>query len=176
MRIKKTTSLPSSKAELLAKFKDAYKSLHAELYELSEIESRVSQLEGGISICDLLAYQIGWGKLLLGWEQAEQNGERPAMPAKGYKWNQLGALASLFYQTYHPYSFEQLRIEFDKLAHDLIQMIDNMREEELCLLKQRQWAGEKWPLVKWIQVNTIAPYSAARKKIRQWKKRNDNEE
>ena len=35
---------------------------------------------------------------------------------------------------------------------------------------RRQWAGEKWPLVNWIQVNTVAPYKTARTKIRAQKR------
>ncbi|MFV0414860.1 MAG: ClbS/DfsB family four-helix bundle protein, partial [Chthoniobacterales bacterium] len=39
-------------------------------------------------------------------------------------------------------------------------------DQELFESKQRIWAGEKWAVVKWIQVNTIAPYCSARTKLR----------
>ena len=48
--------------------------------------------------------------------------------------------------------------------------IDELSDEELFVPQQRRWSGDKWPLVKWIQVNTIAPYNSARTKVRRWKR------
>jgi hypothetical protein len=140
------------------------------LNEVNEYASRLQELEGQVSVCDILAYQIGWGKLLIGWEAAEKNGLKPAMPAEGYQWNQLGVLARSFYQTYQNFSLMELKREFEKSVQHILQWIDAMNEEEIWHLNQRHWTGNKWPIGKWIQVNTVAPYTSARRKIRVWKK------
>ena len=46
----------------------------------------------------MIAYQLGWMELLLGWERDERAGKEVITPAPGYKWNQLGGLYESFYQ------------------------------------------------------------------------------
>lgn len=55
-----------------------------------------------------LSYQIGWLTALLGWEQDEKTGKHVDVPAKGYKWNNLGGLYTSFYETYSNYSLSEL--------------------------------------------------------------------
>ena len=162
--------LPADKTELLARLQRA----HAQLAEAAaavpvEFE-RETGLAGGISPCDLIAYQIGWGRRLLAWEASEAGGGVAEMPAPGFKWNQLGALAQAFYVEHREHSLAQLLTEFEALAGDLRGCIEAIPEDELFGLGRRRWARPKWPLVKWIQVNTIAPYGSARAKLRQWQR------
>lgn len=119
---------------------------------------------------DIIAYQIGWGKLLLSWDADEQAGNTPIMPAEGFKWNQLGELAQSFYQTHHVDSMVQLRSEFAQLYQQLTDWINGLSEQALFEPLVRHWTGEKWAMVKWIQINTIAPYQSARTKVRRWKR------
>lgn len=162
--------LPTNKSELLKKLEESYKKLDSEFEGLPNSDCRRKAIQGDISACDILAYQIGWGQLLLGWEKSERAGETPEMPSDGYKWNELGSLAKSFYEKYHKKSLETLRADFKKTVVDISAMIEKLSEKELFVPKQRNWTGDKWPMVKWIQVNTIAPYSSARTKMRRWKK------
>lgn len=162
--------LPTSKQELLSYLQDAYEKLDNELDAVPKSMERDPQIEGDVSCCDVLAYQMGWAKLLLGWDRLESKGETPAMPADGYKWNELGQLAQSFYETQSSKSLDQLRAAFKHEYDAVTQWIASLSEDELFRLHQRQWAGEKWVLAKWIQVNTVAPYRSARAKIRRWKK------
>lgn len=148
----------------------AHTKLDAEVEGMTERAARTRSKALAVSPCDLLAYQIGWGKLLLGWEAAERRGRAPEMPARGFKWNQLGALAQHIYAEYADSTLAELRAELRKVVEKIIKMIASMKEAELFELEQRGWAGPKWPLVKWIQVNTIAPYSSAGAKMRKIKK------
>jgi hypothetical protein len=162
--------LPTNKTELLQKLLDSYKKLDSELDGLSKADSRKQGIQGGISVCDVLAYQIGWGQLLLIWEKSERSGKTPEMPSRGFKWNELGRLNESFYQKHHKESLETLRTDFRKIIGDICSMIEKLSEKEIFKPKQRKWTGEKWAMVKWIQINTIAPYSSARTKVRRWKK------
>lgn len=162
--------LPETKEELIKKLTAAYEKLDDEFEALKEEDSRRKEIEGGISACDVIAYQIGWGNCLLFWETSEKAGIKPEMPADGFKWNELGKLASSFYKTYESMSLKELRAKFEETVNNILGLIEGMTEKELFSIGHRKWAGEKWPIVKWIQVNTIAPYSSARTKIRRWKR------
>lgn len=162
--------LPSSKTELLEKLHSAHEKLDLEFNEITLSLERKNEVDGGISCCDVLAYQIGWGNLLLNWDKTELSGEIPEMPAKNFKWNQLGDLAIYFYENSQRKSLKNLRAEFKLVHSQLTKWIDSLSDAELLQLHQRQWAGEKWALVKWIQVNTIAPYQSARTKVRRLKR------
>ncbi len=162
--------LPETKSELLGNLKAAYEKLDAEFDSIELENERVCGIEGDLSCCDILAYQIGWGKLLLGWEREENSGETPEMPAINYKWNQLGELAKSFYVEYSENSLTQLRDEYGCLYLELCAFINSTSEKDLFQPLQRQWTGKKWAMVKWIQINTIAPYKSARTKVRRWKR------
>lgn len=141
-----------------------------EFNEIKPSATRSRAINGGISVCDIVAYQIGWGRLLLGWDKEELDGKNPEMPAKGFKWSELGRLAQSFYKSSEKKSLVTLRREFKDVVEETSDWINKMSAGELFKLGRRKWAGEKWPIVKWIQVNTVAPYSSARTKIRRWKK------
>ncbi|MCP3675671.1 MAG: ClbS/DfsB family four-helix bundle protein [Gammaproteobacteria bacterium] len=162
--------LPASKHEVLQNLELAYIKLDAEFDAVLPKFERTPDIEGSISCCDVLAYQIGWGKLLMSWEQLEKSGEVPEMPAEGFKWNQLGLLADSFYKEYSAFTLNQLREEFAALQGQLSDWVYSLTETELQEPHQRRWTGEKWAIVKWFQVNTIAPYKSARTKVRRWKR------
>lgn len=164
--------LPINKHELLDRLQTACSKLVDEAAGVPAELEREPTVEGGVSPCDLIAYQIGWGRLLLSWDDSESKGEVAAMPAPGYKWNQLGLLATSFYAAKHDQTLAQLLVEFGLLVGDLRLFIEAKSEASLFVVGQRRWAGQKWPLAKWIQVNTIAPYGNARAKLRKWKRAN----
>lgn len=162
--------LPTTRRELLANFDAAHARLAQELASIPAALERDCGMEGGTSPCDLVAYQLGWGRLLLSWDRLEQQGLTVEMPAPGFKWNALGPLAQAFYREHQGRSLTQLLGEFDMLAQQLRDFLENLSKEALFQPGQRQWTGPKWPVAKWFQVNTIAPYGAARTKLRRWKR------
>jgi hypothetical protein len=162
--------LPNTKIELLNNLDQAYEKLDAEFDAVESEYERDCGIEGNVSCCDIVAYQIGWGSLLVGWEKLELAGKTPEMPAPGFKWNQLGELANSFYEEQSKKSLQQLRNEFSELHQVLVNWINSLSELELFQPQKRRWTGEKWAIAKWIQVNTVAPYRSARTKVRRWKK------
>lgn len=162
--------LPANKRELLNSFDAAFSKLFDELASVPFEQERVPGIEGGLSPCDLVAYQIGWGRLLLAWDRLEAQGRPVEMPAHGFKWNQLGPLARSFYQEFGDHTLAQLLSRFAALADEIRGFIEASSEGLLFGVGERRWAGAKWPLAKWIQVNTVAPYGSARTKLRKWKK------
>jgi len=157
--------LPATKVELLESLQQAYIKLDSEFDVVNSRHERQDGIEGNILCCDIVSYQIGW-------EQQELTGRTPAMPAKGFKWNQLSDLTQSFYDENEEISLSKLREEFNEKYEELVTWIESLSVQELFEPHQREWTGDKWAIVKWIQVNSIAPYRSARNKIRRWKKEN----
>ncbi|MDD7385296.1 MAG: ClbS/DfsB family four-helix bundle protein [Actinomycetaceae bacterium] len=121
----------------------------------------------------MLAYQLGWMELLLGWERDEQAGKDTVTPAPGFKWNQLGSLYETFDKRWEDTAPEELIERFGVLRGEVIQLVESYSEQELFEPGQRAWASSTpsaWPVWKWVHINTVAPFSTFRTKIRKWKK------
>ncbi|OMG52502.1 hypothetical protein BJN45_14510 [Azonexus hydrophilus] len=133
--------LPTNKHQLLSSLQAAYSKLIEEAAEVPSELERNPELEGGISPCDLIAYQIGWGRLLLSWDDLETNGQTVEMPAPGFKWNQLGLLAKSFYQEQNEQTLKQLLAQFETLEERMRLFIESSSEDTIFSIGKRHWAG-----------------------------------
>ena len=138
-------------------------------------ESKRDLIKPGVdrSPAQMLAYQIGWMDLLLDWEHDEQSGKTVTTPAAGFQWNQLGGLYESFYQKWRGFSLEQLQVEFANRLIGIICLVDSLSDEEFFESGRRQWASSTpaaWPVYKWLHINTVAPFTTFRTKIRKWKR------
>jgi hypothetical protein len=121
---------------------------------------------GKISIYELIAYQIGWGKCLIRWYEMGIKGQSPEMPGDGFlRWN-YKAIAKHFYHEYQCSSLHQQILIFEQIVLRIVAIIQT--ESETANLEQIgvwPWctlpSGKQWPLSKWIRVNTAAPYKRA---------------
>jgi len=121
---------------------------------------------GAVSVADILAYQIGWGKLLISWYKAGIENKILVMPGEGFSyWNYTG-LAQLFYTKYQYDSAQQQEQEFYSTVQEIITLTEHEYKTG-NLDKQGIWSwcrlasGKQWPLSKWIKINTAAPYIRA---------------
>lgn len=94
------------------------------------------------------------------------------MPAPNYKWNRLGELYQSFYKTYSHQSLRELRDMFKLAEQKWLDWIDTLSHEELFTQGVHDWTGTnpKWPMARWIHINSVAPFKTFRAKIRKWKK------
>lgn len=165
------TSVPQNKQELLQSIQQAYKNILADYSTFSEESSRILNVEGNIkgtmiSVCDTLAYLIGWGKLVLKWYDRKYAGLEVIFPETGYKWNELGKLAQNFHFEYASWSYSNLINEFKEIINKIITLIENLSNSELY---EKDWY-EKYTLGRMIQFNTSSPMKNIRTKIRKSKK------
>ncbi len=98
-----------SKADLVESIHAKYVLLDAEFENIgnSQRDTRIPEVDK--TPAEIIAYQLGWLQLVMGWDEAEREGREVVMPAPGYKWNQLGGLYQSFYETYAEYSISELR-------------------------------------------------------------------
>jgi hypothetical protein len=117
---------------------------------------------GKISLTDLIAYQIGWGRCVIRWYETGIKGEMPEMPGEGFSsWNYTG-IARHFYEKYHN---DQDRV-FHEVVLKLVEIVEKEHQKgNLEKLGIWPWctlqSDKQWPLSKWIRVNTCAPYKRA---------------
>ncbi|GEM50293.1 ClbS/DfsB family four-helix bundle protein [Empedobacter brevis] len=164
-------AVPTNKEELLKAIETNYEKLKNELATVSYDMSTLKNLEGHakgttMSINNLLSYLIGWGKLVLKWNDKKERNEPVDFPETGYKWNELGKLAQKFYKEYKDDDFGTLKIKLDETVYQILDLIHRKSNQELY---EVSWY-EKWTLGRMIQFNTASPYTNARGRIRKWKK------
>ena len=123
----------------------------------------------------MIAYQLGWINLLMTWDRDELIGKEVITPTPGYKWNELGGLYQSFYTQYKRYSLSQLINEYINSVDKFIEWVDSFTENEIFEQDVRKWASStpsKWPIWKWVHINSVSPFKSFRTKIRKWKKLN----
>jgi hypothetical protein len=164
-------AIPKDKDELLKAITDNYKKLTKELSNIPIDLTELKELEGHakntlMSIKDLLAYLVGWGQLVLKWQDRKEKGLEVDFPETGFKWNELGLLAQKFYKDYEKEDFKMLIKKLDKTTKEILKIIESKSNVELY---EMAWY-DKWTMGKMIQLNTSSPFKNAKDRIRKWKK------
>jgi hypothetical protein len=119
-----------------------------------------------MSVNNLMGYLIGWGQLVLKWNDLKSQGLAVDFPETGFKWNKLGKLAQKFYKDYQEDDFMVLIKKLDETVNEILKLIESKTTKELY---ETTWY-DKWTLGKMIQLNTSSPFKNARDRIRKWKK------
>lgn len=161
-----------NKQALIDEIKKRYEKYDAEFNDVPESLKNKQIAEVDKTPSENLAYQLGWVNLLLHWEAEEQAGKTVETPAPGYKWNNLGGLYQSFYEQYGEYSIAEQREMLRKSVSTLCEWLETISDTVLFEPAQRNWATTKamWPVYKWVHINTVAPFTNFRTKIRKWKK------
>jgi hypothetical protein len=164
-------AIPKDKDELIKAIVDNYKKLTTELDNIPIDLTEIKELDGHskntlMSINNLVAYLVGWGQLVLKWNDKKSKGLEVDFPETGFKWNELGLLAQKFYKDYEKDDFKMLNEKFDKTTNEILKLIEGKTNGELY---EMAWY-DKWTLGKMIQLNTSSPFKNAKDRIRKWKK------
>ncbi|MDE3255354.1 MAG: ClbS/DfsB family four-helix bundle protein [Bacteroidota bacterium] len=164
-------AIPKDKDELQKVIIDNYKKLKTELLSIPTDLTTIKELEGHskntlMSINNLVAYLVGWGQLVLKWNDKKEKGLHVDFPETGFKWNELGQLAQKFYEDYKKDDFKTLIEKLDNTTNEVLKLIESKTNIELYGLA---WY-DKWSLGKMIQLNTSSPFRNAKDRIRKWKK------
>lgn len=164
-------AIPKDKDELLEAIMDSYKKLSIELSNIPNNLTAIEELEGHskntlMSINNLVAYLVGWGQLVLKWNDKKNKGLEVDIPETGFKWNELGLLAQKFYKDCEKDDFKTLNEKLNNTTNEILKLIESKTNEELYEIA---WY-DKWTFGKMIQLNTSSPFQNAKDRIRKWKK------
>ncbi|CAM4391674.1 ClbS/DfsB family four-helix bundle protein [Paenibacillus typhae] len=162
----------NSKQELLDTIHTNYILFDAEFTGISDRHRNLRIPEVDKTPGEIIAYQLGWLHLVMGWDKAELAGRSVPMLSADYKWNQLGGLYQSFYKEYESYTLTELRGLLRQAEQEWLAWVGSLTEEELFTQGVRVWTGSKdnWPMARWIHINSAAPFKTFRAKIRKWKK------
>lgn len=164
-------AVPINKKELQKAIISNYTKLKKELLTIPFEKTSINELEGHskgtlMNINNLISYLVGWGELVIKWNEKKDNNEAVDFPETGYKWNELGKLAQKFYSDYRNWSFQDLLNEHEKVNNDILSLINSLNNDRLY---QINWYNQ-YTLGRMIQFNTSSPNQNVRKKIRKFEK------
>jgi len=160
-------AVPTNKEELQKAILSNYTKLKKELLTIPFEKTSINELAGHskgtlMSINNLISYLVGWGELVIKWNEKKDNNEAVDFPETGYKWNELGKLAQKFYEDFKDDAFNSLIIKLDKTVETILLLIENKSNKELY---EVTWY-EKWTLGRMIQFNTSSAYLNGKNRIR----------
>ena len=166
-------AVPQNKQELLDAIRGTYQKLVADLASVPAERAHDATLEGHaqgtrMSVSDLVAYLIGWNRLVLKWCAARAHGLPVDFPETGYRWNELGRLAQKFYADHAGAGYPDLLRQFAEAHAGIVALVE--RETDASLYGAPWY--EKYTQGRMIQFNTSSPYANARARLRKWKKAN----
>ncbi|EOI1351619.1 ClbS/DfsB family four-helix bundle protein [Citrobacter amalonaticus] len=163
--------VPQTKSELLyaieknfGKLTDCFTAIPPEQTSDKTMEGHAKGTQ--MSVCNLVAYLLGWHTLVIKWITRESQGLPVDFPETGYQWNQLGLLAQKFYADYRDLDYSALLIELQSAKDEIIQLINARTDHELY---DSPWYG-KWTMGRMISLNTSSPYVNASGRLRKWAK------
>jgi uncharacterized protein (TIGR03083 family) len=153
-----------TKAQLLEDARCERAALEALLEKLTPEEMIQPGALGDWSVKDVLAHLTEWEQMALGWIQTGLSGGTPAMPAEGYKWNQLPALNRRIYEKHCQRPLAEILEQFKSSYEQVIAAIEGFSEEVLFARGYYRWAGNN-ALAAYFHSCTAAHYLWARKEI-----------
>ena len=168
------SSIPTHKEQLqhgikiaFTKLIDDYRSIPVEYTNIVQVDGHVKGTK--ITVCDTVAYLIGWGRLVLKWHSLWQRGHHIDFPETGYTWNRLGDLTTTFHKMYNQGEYEYLLHTYEQT---IIQILDTIAPLNNDTLYKNTWY-KTHTLGRMIQLNTMSPMKNMRTKIRRFKRQYD---
>jgi len=163
--------VPANKQELLTAIETNYARLALDLARVRPEQAMENTMDGHakgtmMSVHNLVSYLVGWNELVLKWCALSEKGQPVDFPETGFKWNELGKLASRFYRDYQNLPFAELLLRLEAAKNALVALIEARSDAELY---GAAWY-EKYTLGRMIQFNTSSPYANARGRLRKWLK------
>jgi uncharacterized protein (TIGR03083 family) len=153
-----------TKAQLMEDARRERAALEKLLEKLSPEEMVRPGALGDWSVKDVLAHLIEWEQMVLGWIETGLSGKTPAMPAEGYKWNQLPALNQHIYEKHHDRPLAEILEQFHGSYQQILTSIQGFSEEALFTRGHYAWAGNN-ALAAYFKSATASHYLWARKEI-----------
>jgi hypothetical protein len=158
-------SRPLNKTQLLAAIQKEYSALEKFLAPLTAERLAHVPTPGAWAVKDILAHLYEWQQMFFTWYETGLRGEMPALPAPGYKWNQLPALNQHIYEKYRGLTPEQVLAQFRESHQKTIQFIENLSDADLTAPGLYAWMNQN-TLMAYLNSTTAAHYVWALKEAR----------
>jgi hypothetical protein len=157
-------TIPKTRTELTSQARSSYEKLRAELDAAGSGVAELTCVDDW-SVKDLLAVRAWWTTHVIDWVEAGRRGERPVTPAAGYQWRETPRLNADVVIENRQRSYDSIRAQLEQGFHRVMDTIDSLDDRELLEVGVFPWAG-KYPISRWISINTTRQYLTARTYIR----------
>lgn len=121
------------------------------------------------TINDLLAHLAEWQRLFLDWHRAGLEGERPPMPAPGFKWSETPRLNRAIWRKHAGRPTGEVRAELESSHAEVLSLAKELSSDELLRAGQFAWTGSN-ALVTYLAANTASHYRFAVKVVKRWQR------
>jgi len=156
--------IPATRAELEGQVSSSYEKLRLELDEAGARIGRLPCVDDW-TVKDLLAVRAWWTESVIDWVEAGTRGEVPVTPAQGFRWSETPRLNAEIVRRSRRESFRSIRERLESGYQRAVRTIDSLNDRDLLEPHAFQWAG-RYPVSRWISINTARQYTTARTFIR----------
>ena len=157
-------AIPSTRAELTDLVRSTFEKLQAELDAAGPTAGKLPCVDDW-TVKDLLAVRAWWTENVIDWVDAGRRGEVPILPAEGYRWSETPRLNADVVKRTRRESYRSIRTRLARGFQRVMHTIDSLDDQELLGVGVFPWAG-KYPISRWISINTARQYSTARTFVR----------
>lgn len=159
--------IPKTRDELLNLIEMEFKKLDIELRNVD------TQLANEIcvddwTIKDLLAVRLWWTKNVLNWVEKGKRGVALVLPTIGFSWKETPRLNREIISNASDRSFISIVTALRRQHSRLLIVIESLSDIELLEVGIFRWAG-KYPVSRWLSINTARQYHTAQALIRRTK-------
>lgn len=156
--------IPSTRTELIEQTSKAFAKLKDEFQVAGPgIATLVCVDEW--SVKDVLAVRAWWTHSVVDWVEAGRQQQSLDLPAPGYGWSETPRLNGDIVAASSGDSYEAIVDRLEEGYQRVVGCIESLSDAELLDVGAFEWAG-KWPVARWISINTARQYTTARTFIR----------
>ena len=156
--------IPKTRDELTMQVRASFEKLRVEL-DAAGPGIATLQCVDDWSVKDLLAVRVWWTEHVIDWVEAGRRGERPVTPAPGFRWSETPRLNAEAIKKNRRRTYRYIRNRLEKGYQRVMDTIDALGDRELLEVGVFPWAG-KYPVSRWISINTTRQYLTARTYVR----------
>lgn len=102
---------------------------------------------------------------MIDWIEAGKQGQPLVLPAPGYRWNETPRLNEDIVAAAAGDTYESVLARLEVGFQRVLRCTDSLSDTELLDPGVFEWAG-KWPISRWISINTTRQYTTARTFVR----------
>ena len=156
--------IPTTRLELLHQLHESFDKLDAELVaggpEVALLPTRT-----GWTVKELLAVRAWWSKSVVDWIEAGRRGRMPVTPKQGYGWRDTPRLNAEIVSDSKSRSYRSICSSLRRNHTRALTTIGSLDDRQLLSAGVYAWA-DKWPISRWLSVNTARQYVTARTEVR----------
>jgi len=127
-----------------------------------EPDDAMQPFDDGLSAKHIIGHRAHWIELFFTWYEAGQRGEYPAIPAEGYKWNQLPAYNAWLREAQKDLSWETVCAMLEVQNRRLLRFLEQQGDEKLYG-DPMPGGGNHWTTGRWAEAAGASHYRSATK-------------